>query len=168
MSSRQSISGYQGKASLKRTNIGHSKSIEALMVKIDWTDAKVVRIEARKDFTMQAATVQVLRGNYDVLASVKVNVQAGRVIYFVQSDEFAGWYYVLLYSESRSSFSCSCPKSAQFHKACDHQSHAMAFVGHRYAERVERERMIDQDVAQHVEDDLRMAALERQYESLVA
>ena len=166
MSTHQSISGRQGRASLKRTNIGSSSSVQALMVKIDWTSSKVVRIEARKDFTLQAHTVQVKKGDYRVLAPAPVNVQAGMVLYFVASDEFEGWYYLLQYSESRSAFTCTCPKSAKFHQACDHQMHATVYVGHRYARRVETERAVDQDLQHHLEDDLHMATLERQYENI--
>src|SRR5579859_7727307 len=109
------------KQTLKRTNIGHSKSLEALMIHITWTSAKVVRIEARKDFTMQGATVKVLKGEYEVLASVPVQVKAGQVLYFVASDGFPGYYYVLVYSEARSAFTCSCVRCQHFHQACTHQ-----------------------------------------------
>jgi hypothetical protein len=153
---------------LRRTNIGHSRSIEALMVRIDWTDAKVVRIEARKDFTLAGATVKVLHSEYSVLADAPVSVKAGQVLYFCQSDGFPGWYYVLTYQEARFAFTCSCPKNYHFHKQCGHQQHAMAFVGHRYARRIETEHFIDQDVEQHIEDELRQAKQERQYEHLVS
>lgn len=156
------------RTTLRRTNIGHSKSLEALMVRIDWTDAKVVRIEARKDFTMQAATVKVLHDEYTPLCDAPVHVQAGQVLYFVESDGFEGYYYVLTYSEARFAFTCSCPKNYHFHKACDHQQHALAFVGSRYARRIETEHSIDQDVEAHVEDDLRQSRQELAYENLIS
>ncbi len=118
---------------LKRTNIGHSKSVEALMVRIDWTDAKVVRTEARQDFMLQGATVKILHGEYTPLHDAPVHVKAGQVLYFVQSDGFPGYYYVLNYNEARFAFTCSCPKSYHFHKICGHSQHALAFVGSRYA-----------------------------------
>jgi hypothetical protein len=105
------------------------------MVHITWTSAKVVRIEARKDFTMAAHTVKVLRGEYTPLHDAPVSIKAGQVIYFCQSDGFPGWYYLLTYQEARFAFTCSCPKNYHFHKQCDHQQHAMAFVGHRYSQR---------------------------------
>src|SRR6266571_4089373 len=90
---------YMTTRTLRRTNIGHSKSVEALMVHIDWTDSRVVRIEARKDFTLAAHTVKVLHDEYSVLADVPVNVKTGQVLYFVESKDFHGWYYVLTYNE---------------------------------------------------------------------
>src|SRR5579859_6834866 len=154
------------KQTLKRTNIGHSKSLEALMIHITWTSAKVVRIEARKDFTLQGVTVKVLRGEYEVLASVPVQVKAGQVLYFVASDGFPGYYNICQYNESRSSFACTCPPCFHFHKICQHQQHAMVFVGHRYASRVQTEHFIDPDIEAHVEDELRQSAQERRYENL--
>ncbi len=151
---------------LRRTNIGHSKSVEALMVHIDWTDAKVVRIEARKDFTMAAHTVKVLHDEYTPLHDAPVNVKAGHRLYFCQSDGFPGWYYVLTYQEARFAFTCSCPKSYHFHKVCGHSQHAMTFVGHRYARRIETEHFIDPAGRAHVEDELRQAKQEREYENL--
>lgn len=153
MSTHQSISGRQGKASLKRTNIGPSSSIQALMVKIEWTTAKVVRIEAKKDFILQASTVQVKSGDYKVLAAAPAPIQAGMVLYFVASDEFEGWYYLNMYSEQTGHFNCSCP-SGRMRRVCSHQQHAMVYVTHRYTRRVEVEHEIDQDLAAHVEDDL--------------
>ncbi len=153
---------------LRRTNIGHSKSVEALMVHIDWTDAKVVRISANKDFTLQGATVKVLRGEYSVLADAPVHVKAGQVLYFCQSDGFPGYYYLLTYNGV--SFSCSCPPQFHFHRQCSHQQHALVFVGHRYARenahRIAVEHFIDADLVQHIEDDLRQAAQERRYENM--
>jgi hypothetical protein len=153
---------------LKRTAIGHSKSIESLMVHITWTSAKVVRIEAHKDFTLAGATVKVLRGEYSVLADAPVSVRAGQVLYFCQSDGFPGWYYVLTYNEARFAFNCSCPQNYWFHKQCSHQQHAMAFVGHRYARRIETEHFIDPEWELHVEDELRQAKQERAYEHLAS
>ena len=138
------------------------------MVRIDWTDAKTVRIEARKDFTLAASTVRILHDEYTVLADALVHVQAGQVIYFVQSDSFPGWYYVLLYIESRSAFTCSCPQNFHFHRQCSHQQHAMVFVTHRYTRRVEVERAIGEEWALHLEDELRQAEQERRYENLVS
>ena len=152
------------RTTLRRTNIGHSKSVEALMVHIDWTDSRVVRIEARKDFTLQGATVKVLRGEYSVLADALVHVKAGQVLYFCQSDGFPGWYYVLTYSEARFSFTCSCPKSYHFHKQCDHEYHALLFVGSRHA----RQNARRIEVEQHIEDELRQAKQEREYEHLAS
>lgn len=166
MTSRGSIAQRQGRASLKRTDIGHSKSTECLMVKIDWTQAKVVRIEINKNFTMQAATVRVLHGTYDVLAEVSVNVHDGQVFYFVASDGFPGWYYVLVYSEARSAFTCSCVRNSKYRQACDHQMHATVFVGHRYVQRKELELRIDQDLEVHIDEELRMAELEREFSNL--
>src|SRR6266567_8919342 len=148
---------------LRRTNIGHSKSVEALMVRIDWTDAKVVRISANKDFTLQGATVKVLRGEYAVLTDAPVHVKAGQVLYFCESDGFPGWYYVLTYQEARFAFTCTCPKNYHFHKQCDHEYHALTFVGSRYSRRVEIEHKIMPEWELHVEDDLRQAQQEREY-----
>jgi hypothetical protein len=153
---------------LKRTNIGHSRSLESLMVHIPWTSSKVVRISANKDFTLQGATVKVLHDEYSVLADAPVNVRAGQVLYFVESDGFPGYYYVLTYQEARFAFTCSCPKSYHFHKVCGHSQHAMTFVGHRYARRIETEHFIDQDWEAHIEDDLRQAKQERAYEHLAS
>src|SRR5258708_4491866 len=98
--SRQTISAKQRTG--KKYNLAPSKSLEALMVRIDWTDAKTVRIEARKDFTLAASTVRVLHNEYTVLADAPVHISAGQVLYFVQSDGFPGFYFVLMYHESRS------------------------------------------------------------------
>jgi hypothetical protein len=164
MTTHQSIASRQRNG--KKYNLAPSKSLEALMVRIDWTDAKTVRIEARQDFTMAASTVRILHGEYTVLADAPVNVQAGQVIYFVKSDSFENYYYVLLYIESRSAFTCSCPQSFHFHRQCQHQQHAMVYVTHRSTRRVELEHEIGEEWAIHLEDDLRQAAQERQYENL--
>src|SRR6266568_3641949 len=152
---------------LRRTHIGQSKSVEALMVHITWTSAKVVRIEARQDFTMAAHTVKVLRDEYTVLDDAPVSVKVGQVLYFVESDGFPGYYYVLNYNEARFAFTCSCPKNYHFHKQCDHQQHALTFVGSRYSRRVEIEHKIMPEWELHVEDDLRQAEQEREYDNLV-
>ncbi len=158
------------RTTLRRTNIGHSKSVEALMVHITWTDAKVVRIEARKDFTLAAHTVKVLHNEYSVLADVPVNVKTGQVLYFVESKDFHGWYYVLTYNGV--SFSCSCPHNYHFHKTCEHQQHALVFVGHRYARenahRIEVEHFIGPEWELHISDELRQAKQERAYEHLAS
>src|SRR6266702_1129137 len=168
MSSKSTIAKVQGKSALRRTNIGPSQSIQALMVRIEWTDAKVVRIEARKDFVLQASTVQVKKGDYKVLVAAPVNIQKGMVIYFVASDEFEGYYYLNLYSEARSSFSCTCPKSAQFHQQCSHQSAAMDFVTKKYTNRIETEHLIDADLDIHISEELDVARRERQFENLAS
>lgn len=155
---------------LKRTNIGHSKSLEALMVHIDWTDARVVRIEARRDFTLQASTIRIWHDEYTPLHDAPVSVNAGQVLYFCQSDGFPGWYYVLTYNSV--SFSCSCPPCYHYHRACSHQQHALVFVGHRATREQERrvklEHAIMPDWQQYVEDGLRQARQEQVYENLVS
>src|SRR5260221_12134308 len=93
--SRQTIAAKQRTG--KKYNLAPSKSLEALMVRIDWPDAYTARIESRKDFTLAASTVRILHDEYTVLADPLVHVQTNQVIYFGQSDTLPGWYYVLRY-----------------------------------------------------------------------
>ncbi|MGI9059752.1 MAG: hypothetical protein ACR2H5_14360 [Ktedonobacteraceae bacterium] len=110
-------------------------SVQALMVAIAWTSAKVVRIQAKQSLILDASTVQINGAIYHVVADAPINISAGRVLYFVQSDGFPGWYYLL--SCNGTGFACSCPVNATYHKACSHQKAAMAYVTTKYDRRVE-------------------------------
>jgi hypothetical protein len=108
------------------------------MVKIDWTTAQTVRIEARKDFTMSAATVAIRKGDYTVQKTVQVEVPAERVLYFSRSS-FEGWYYLLMYSEAQSRFDCTCPAGRLQHK-CGHAVATAEYADQRTQREQERTR----------------------------
>ncbi len=96
------------KTPLKRTNIGLSSAQIALMVKIEWTDAPVVKISARQQFTMTACRVAVLRDAYTVLTDTTITVAEHSMLLFVKSG-LAGYYYIVSVNTLSSRFACTCP-----------------------------------------------------------
>jgi hypothetical protein len=143
-----------------------AKVVQALMIAIAWTSAKVVRIRVTEAFVLDASTVAIGGKSYSVVAPAQVRISAGQVLYFVASESFPGFYYLCLYNGT--SFACTCPLNATYRKACDHQKSALAFVTAKYEQRVEVERFIDEDIAVHVADEVRQARMERQFENLVS
>jgi hypothetical protein len=79
------------------------------MVKIDWTDAQVVKITARRDFTMSGVTMDTK--NRTIVGACEVTVLEGTELHFAKSS-MDGWYYVVRGA------ACTCPA----HKACKHQT----------------------------------------------
>ncbi|MBA2285864.1 MAG: hypothetical protein H0W02_10295 [Ktedonobacteraceae bacterium] len=96
------------KTTLKRTDIGLSSAQVALMVKIDWTDAPVVKISARQQFSMTASRVAVLRDAYTVLADTAITVAEHSLLLFVRSG-LPGYYYIVSVNTLTSRFACTCP-----------------------------------------------------------
>lgn len=120
MSSRGSIATRQRVTNRTgRTDIGFSKAVEGVMVQLDWTNASVKRVEARKDFQIAARLVACVRGEYTDLGETHVGISAGMVFYFVQADRGNGWYYIV-FSFNGKRF-CSCPAHYNTKaKSCKH------------------------------------------------
>jgi hypothetical protein len=124
MSSRQSISRRQGRAVLAKSqalHIGISSDYRAYGVRIDWTDAKVVRIEARRDMQIEVIEAAVMRGELREGKHFQYRVQAGDVLYFARSSH-GNFYYIARWAGDH--FCCSCPAA---HK-CHHQEAVMAYA----------------------------------------
>lgn len=103
MTSRQIIAASQRN---KAYNLDFSTSVKAVMVKINWTTAPVVKITVRKDLKLSVQVVAVVRGQYSPLLDAPMNIAAGKVLHFVSSGR-KGWYYIVqvIGNEVR----CSCP-----------------------------------------------------------
>ncbi len=116
--SRQTIAATQRNCNY-HSNGKPSTSVQALMVKIDWTNATVVKIQARRDFTLQASTVAIIRGEYSVLRAAPASISAGMILYFVASDGFPGWYYLCIPTVA-GDIICTCPQCSKQHNTCKH------------------------------------------------
>lgn len=106
------------KRSLRVTNIGPSASITAFMVRIDWTSAPIVKITARQEFLLVGKMVSRER---HMVADYQVLIPAGKTLFFVESQELAGWYYV------SDAVGCSCPGHRRWGH-CDHAKVAQKFA----------------------------------------
>lgn len=124
-------------SSLKVRQLGPSSEQQALMVRIDWTTAQVVTITARNDFRMPTVTMWVRKNGYKIISKQDIPVHTGTTFYFVASQE-QGWYYLLMWSESRQQYACTCP-SGRIRHTCKHQ--------HILADHLEGEDQVVKEVA---------------------
>jgi len=114
-----------------------SSSIQALMIRIDWTSARVVRIEARQAFKLTFERVAICHGEYRVLSPQVETIQAGQVIYFAASDGRPGYYYPVLWNEYLGTWNCNCPRR---HHGCHHATETNNFVvARKQARRLRKE-----------------------------
>ncbi len=124
MSSRQSLSRRQGKAVLQKSqplHIGISSDYRAYGVRIDWTDAKVVKVWFDNDSSFEVIEAAVLKGELLEGKHIQYHVEAGDVLYFARSSH-GNFYYICRWAGDH--FCCSCPAA---HK-CHHQSDVTAYA----------------------------------------
>ncbi len=123
----------QSKRTLKKTDIGPSKSVLALMIAIDWTSAQVVTITAKKAIKLQALSVSTKTG--EVIEQPVVAIPAGRTLHFVRAS--SGLYYIGQVSPA-GVVGCSCPH--RVHKGeCKHQEAILAAHNAKARRAIERE-----------------------------
>ncbi len=121
--------------------MGPSSSIQALMVAIAWTTAKVVHVTIKKTMVLTVERVSILRGIYTVLGTEKVEVAAGTLVCFTRSAHREGFYYLTVYNQMTGGWHCSCPRKVA---GCHHIEDTIDYmIAREDAKQVrERERVL--------------------------
>jgi hypothetical protein len=114
---------------LKATNIGSSKTVFALMIKVEHTNAPTITLTARKDLELMAATIDTRKGKK--VKDAPVHVLAGTLLVLVASS-ISGYYYIGRVSAG-GAVGCTCPHHQNRH-SCKHQDSIRA----RHEARVSR------------------------------
>jgi hypothetical protein len=92
---------------------------KALVVKIDWTSAPVIRTEVRKNFKLSVVAMDTR--TWTPIQRGMMNIEAGLVVHYTQSTGHSGYYYVTIVGES-----CTCV-AGLYGRGCHHQTDAVAF-----------------------------------------
>lgn len=92
-----------------------SSVIESRMVKIGWTDARVVRIHTNTDITIKMEVVAIAnhgsadKCSYTVIREQDVLIKAGRTVWFARSNRRDGYYYPVTWDGYLGRWMCGCP-----------------------------------------------------------
>lgn len=96
---------------------------KAIVVRLDWTDAKVVKTTVRKNFKLSVLAIDTK--TWTPIQRSLMTLKAGQVIHFTQSSEHPGYYYITVVNES-----CTCT-AGLYKQECHHQTDAVAFEARR-------------------------------------
>src|SRR5579875_413674 len=105
--------------------LGVSSAHKGYIVKISWTSAPVAKITAHKDFTLDVIECEIKKDSIKEIKHISYDVHAGDVIYFAQSDDHAGAYYIARWNGHR--FCCTCPSNI-CRQACHHHEDVAAYA----------------------------------------
>jgi hypothetical protein len=130
---------------------------KALVVKIDWTTAPVIRTTVRENFKLSVLAMDTRK--WMPIQRGMMALRAGQVIHYTQSSQNAGYYYITIVAES-----CTCV-AGLYKQECHHQKDAVAFEASRLVA-VYRENGETKEVRCINGHLLVMARQERQYENL--
>ncbi len=100
---------------LKVTNIGASKTVKALMIRVTHSNAPTITVTAKQDMKLPCKTINTK--TRAVVADAPTPVPAGTILVLVASEELPGWYYI---GRVGNTVACTCP-GGQFRHTCDHQ-----------------------------------------------
>jgi hypothetical protein len=92
---------------------------KAVVVRIDWTDAPVIKTTVRKNFRMSVLAMDTR--TWMPLQRSMMSLTAGQVIHYTQSASHPGYYYITIVGES-----CTCV-AGLYKQECHHQTDAVAF-----------------------------------------
>lgn len=112
------------------TNIGQSRTVLALMIRVSYTTNPTITMTAKKDFELSCKTVNTV--NRVILADAPTFVSAGTVLHLVASDDLPGWYYIGRVDHGQPSCTCS---AHQNRLPCKHKPLVMA----AHQSRIERQ-----------------------------
>jgi hypothetical protein len=137
MSHRQSL-----QAQMRRTNYRFATPTitnrKAIVVKITWTTAAVVKTTIRRDFKLQVYGIDVKVG--DIVQHATVQFRAGQTIYFTRAETPGlarqGYYYITVEDDETIEgapigIGCTCVAGLTFDQHCTHQDriHAHTYRG---------------------------------------
>lgn len=133
MTTRQSVAASQRNSTFKvqPTVVSGRK---ALVVKLDWTTAPVVKTTIRRDFKLSILAMDTQK--WTPIQRGMMLLKAGQTVHFTQSDDHPGYYYVTIVGES-----CTCT-AGLYKQQCHHQREAASF---------EACRRMEEDIRQHNE-----------------
>lgn len=128
MTTRQSVAASQRNSNFKVQSTVVSGR-KALVVKLDWTTAPVVKTTIRCDFKLSILAMDTQK--WTPIQRGMMSLKAGQVVHFTQSDDHPGYYYVTIVGES-----CTCT-AGLYKQQCHHQREATSFESRRFADRIE-------------------------------
>lgn len=97
--------------------IGPSSTVKCVMVQLD-SPEPITSIKFDQPFTFHCTEVDTL--NKVQLREVKIEMKAGRTLYFIACAEMPGWYFILMYAQNE--LGCSCKKQQCQHREMLQQS----------------------------------------------
>ena len=156
MTTRQSVTSRQRNANFKVQPVVVSGR-KALVVKLDWTSAPVVKTTIRRDFKLSVLAMDTQK--WTPIQRGLMMLKVGQTVHFTQSAEHPGYYYVTIVGVS-----CTCT-AGLYKQECHHQKDAASFESRRFAENIEASRKTtDAEAAAYFlrlarEEDARRAAV---------
>ena len=108
-----------------RPHLGVSSAHKGYVVKVAWTSAKVFSIVATKAHTLDVIEAEMKKDSLVALKHIAYEVHAGDVLYFAQSDDHPGYYYICRWNGHH--FCCTCPAGCAA-RACHHQQDVSAYI----------------------------------------
>lgn len=96
---------------------------KAITVQLDWTSAPIVKTTIRRDFKLFVVARDTQ--TWQPVQRGTMMLKAGQTVYFVQSDDHPGYYYITVLGES-----CTCT-AGLYKQHCHHQDDAASFEARR-------------------------------------
>lgn len=96
-------------------------SLEEITVAVEWTTAALIPCTAKADFQVGP-----------------IKVKQGQRFFLARSERFIGCYYVVVWSESRVGWECSCPAAGKAHNHVNRvREHVKVCIAKKVAEKVQ-------------------------------